>query len=129
MMASVRWRDTTPEKIVRKFLHSLGYRFRLHARDLPGRPDIVLPGRKTAILVHGCFWHAHEGCRRSRLPATRSEWWKGKITGNRQPDEQNEKKLADDGWKVLVIWECQCKDDSKLRRLAKKIDPRFRIHD
>jgi len=105
MMASVRARDTKPELAVRLRLFAMGFRYRLHRRDLPGTPDIVLPKYSAAILVHGCFWHQH-GCRRSQLPETRREWWKTKLLENRRRDEASVDGLKALGWRVLVIWEC-----------------------
>jgi DNA mismatch endonuclease Vsr len=108
-MAAIRGKDTKPEMLVRRMLHALGYRFRLHRRDLPGRPDIVLPGRRKAIFVHGCFWHQH-GCPKSTLPQSRRQWWEAKLRGNVARDRRNEVALAAEGWEVLTVWECDGKD-------------------
>ena len=113
-MARVRCRDTQPELVIRSLLHRMGYRFRLHRNDLPGKPDIVLPGRRRIIFVHGCFWHSHEGCRRARVPKTRTEFWTKKLNTNRDRDHQMISKLADLGWATLVVWECELKDNDKL---------------
>lgn len=107
MMAGFRSKDTKPEMIVRRALHALGYRFRLHRRDLPGKPDIVLPKHRAAILVHGCFWHQHEGCREARMPRTRQDYWTEKFRRNLQQDEATEAALRELGWNVHVIWECE----------------------
>ena len=111
LMAKVRGRDTKPELIVRRTLHALGYRFRLQARELPGRPDIVMRPRRKAIFVHGCFWHRHEGCRFTTTPKTRSEFWNAKFEANVARDNSAVEALVADGWRVLVIWECQTKPD------------------
>ena len=108
MMASVRSKNTKPELVVRKRLFSRGFRYRLHRSDLPGCPDLVLPKFAAVIFVHGCFWHQH-GCPRSKLPATRRTWWKNKLQKNRARDERAGDKLIQDGWRVLVVWECSLK--------------------
>lgn len=106
-MRAVRSRDTKPEMRVRSILHRAGYRFRLHRRDLPGSPDIVLPKYHTAIFVHGCFWHGHEGCRRSKLPSTRTGFWQSKIGRNKERDAATGKALIDLGYQVVTLWECE----------------------
>ena len=105
-MSRVRGKDTKPELIVRRLLHGLGYRYRLHARDLPGKPDIVFRGRRKAIYVHGCFWHRHPdpACKLARLPKTRQDFWVPKLEGNRQRDIENQRRLTEMGWEVLVVW-------------------------
>jgi len=118
IMSSVKSKDTRPEIIVRKLLHSMGYRFRLHRKDLPGTPDIVLPKYKKVIFVHGCFWHGHEGCPRAKLPKTNMEFWDAKITKNMTRDAEAMQILSQTGWKSLVIWTCEMKD---LEQLSKKI--------
>ena len=110
-MSQVQAKDTKPEMMVRKFLHTNGFRYRLHVKDLPGKPDLVLPKYNSVIFVHGCFWHAHEGCKDFKIPKTRTEWWKNKLFGNRQRDEKHVRQLKDLGWKVIVIWECELKSD------------------
>ena len=107
IMARVRSKDTSPELVVRKILHARGFRFRLHRRDLPGRPDIVLPSRRTAIFVHGCFWHGHAGCSKGKLPKSNLEYWEPKIAANRKRDSSNVVALEGMGWTVRVIWQCQ----------------------
>lgn len=106
MMAGIQGKNTKPELTVRRTLFALGYRFRLHRRDLPGAPDIVLPGRKVAIFVHGCFWHMHGGCRYAKLPSTRPEYWKAKLQGNINRDQAAAMKLNAMGWRALWVWEC-----------------------
>ena len=106
-MALVRPKDTKPEIRVRKLVHSLGYRYRLHARDLPGRPDLVFRRRRKVIFVHGCFWHQHNCPMGSRMPKTRVGFWREKLEGNKKRDIKIERQLKKDGWYVLVIWECQ----------------------
>jgi DNA mismatch endonuclease, patch repair protein len=114
MMSGIQGKNTKPEVMVRKMLHAMGYRFRLHRRDLPGAPDIVLPGRKVAIFVHGCFWHMHSGCRFAKLPTTRPEFWKAKLQGNTGRDQAAVVKLNAMGWRTLWVWECatRAKDTS-----------------
>ncbi|MBS0273264.1 MAG: DNA mismatch endonuclease Vsr [Proteobacteria bacterium] len=113
IMKSVGTRNTGPEIAVRRILHSLGYRFRLHRKDLPARPDIVLPGRKKVILVHGCFWHGHK-CSKGKLPKSRLSYWGPKIADNKKRDARNVRKLKALGWNTLVIWQCETKDAVKL---------------
>ncbi len=110
MMSGIRGRNTKPEMLVRSLLHRQGFRFRLHARDLPGHPDIVLPRYHSVIFVHGCFWHGHENCRLFRWPKTREEFWRNKITHNRKNDRKSVQELLDAGWKVGIIWECMLRD-------------------
>lgn len=107
LMARVGQKDTKPELVVRRALHRLGFRFRLHRRDLPGRPDIVLPKYRTAIFVHGCFWHRHPGCRRTTTPKTRTAFWRGKFEANILRDRKATEALEAAGWKVIVVWECE----------------------
>lgn len=111
IMGRIAGRDTKPEKRVRSLLHRLGYRFRLQRRDLPGRPDIVLPRFKTVIFVHGCFWHGHPGCRRATVPAANRDFWINKITGNQARDARVKTELERLGWNVLVVWQCELKDE------------------
>lgn len=111
MMRGIRGSNTQPELQVRKALHARGFRYRLNAKDLPGRPDIVLPRWKTVIFVHGCFWHAHQGCRYFRIPATRSEFWEQKLASNAARDARQIEQLLAMGWRVLVVWECSLKGD------------------
>ncbi len=106
MMAGIRTRDTKPEILVRKALFGAGFRFRLHRKDLPGSPDIVLPGPRIAVFVHGCFWHAHAGCHFAKTPATRQEFWRSKLMANVERDARVREALLSAGWRVLVVWEC-----------------------
>lgn len=108
-MSRIKSKNTKPELLVRQFLHKHGFRFRLHVKDLPGKPDIVLPKYKTVIFVHGCFWHGHEGCKYYVVPKTRTEWWLNKIGTNAINDIKSEAELEKAGWKVLKIWECELK--------------------
>jgi DNA mismatch endonuclease, patch repair protein len=104
-MSRIRGRDTKPEILLRRGLHRRGFRFRLHRKDLPGRPDLVFPGRRAVIFVHGCFWHGHD-CPMYQLPATRADFWRKKIEGNRARDQAAVNALAATGWRVLIVWEC-----------------------
>lgn len=117
MMRAVRGKDTKPELAVRQTLHRLGFRFRLHRKDLPGRPDIVLPRHRLAIFVHGCFWHRHAGCKRASSPKTRSEFWNAKFEANVARDDRVQCALQDAGWKVLIVWECAARDVEALERM------------
>ncbi|UZB04358.1 very short patch repair endonuclease [Xanthomonas citri pv. fuscans] len=110
MMAGIQGKNTKPELIVRRMLFASGYRFRLHRRDLPGAPDIVMSGRKVAVFVHGCFWHMHEGCRFAKMPATRTEFWKTKLEANVARDRRAVENLRALGWRVLCVWECSTRD-------------------
>lgn len=108
-MSRIKGKDTKPEMLVRKFLHSQGFRYRLHVKDLPGKPDIVLPKYKTVIFVHGCFWHGHEGCKYFVVPKTRTDWWLNKINGNITNGNKAVKSLIAEGWKIIIIWTCNLK--------------------
>ena len=119
-MAAVKSRDTTPEISIRKALHSLGYRFRLHRKDLPGKPDIVLPKHMTCIFVHGCFWHQHSGCKRATVPENNREFWKEKFVKNLRRDEEARKALKILGWKVLVVWECEIKAEKSFEKIMRR---------
>lgn len=121
IMSQIRSKDTKPELLVRSFLHRAGYRFRLHRRDFPGRPDIVLPKYKVAIMVHGCFWHAHPHAKCSvfKWPTSRRQWWKSKLLKNRSRDERAARALRALGWTTFVIWECQLQKDMRINTLKK----------
>lgn len=106
-MSRIKGKDTKPEMVVRKFLFAQGFRYRLHTKNLPGKPDIVLPKYKTVIFIHGCFWHGHKGCKYFVAPKTRTEWWLGKINKNRKNDKKALSLLDSDGWKIITIWECE----------------------
>jgi DNA mismatch endonuclease (patch repair protein) len=112
-MSRIRGRDTKPEMLLRRGLHARGLRFRLHARELPGRPDLVFPRHRAAIQVHGCFWHGH-GCPMCKLPATRPEFWAAKLNGNRERDQRTGQALRDAGWRLLTVWECSLKGPARL---------------
>lgn len=107
LMRRIKSKDTKPERIMRSGLHRLGYRFRIHRNDLPGKPDIVLPRYRTVIFVHGCFWHQHTECRRGRLPRTKEGYWSRKLNRNVERDAQHQVTLQALGWSVLVVWECE----------------------
>jgi DNA mismatch endonuclease, patch repair protein len=115
-MARVRGKDTKPEMYVRKLVHALGFRFRLHRRDLPGCPDLVFPSRRKVIFVHGCFWHQHGGCPKAALPKTRRQFWRTKLAGNAMRDRRDIKQLKAMGWSVLIVWECELKDFTSVAR-------------
>lgn len=121
MMSGIRGKNTKPEVEVRRFLHGRGLRFRLHDRTLPGRPDIVLPRWGTVVLVHGCFWHQHKGCRFAYMPASNTNFWREKLGGNVNRDRRNAAALRALGWRVLHVWECETKSDRKLESLARRI--------
>jgi DNA mismatch endonuclease (patch repair protein) len=123
MMASIRGRNTTPELQVRKLLHRLGFRFRLqlHSRDLPGKPDVVLPKHNLAIFIHGCFWHKHEKCRFAVMPKTNSAFWSEKLNGNVRRDQAAIEQLHKLGWRTLIIWECALKSKGQLEKLPKRL--------
>lgn len=123
-MGRIRGRDTSPEVAVRSMLHRAGYRFRLHVKTLPGKPDIVLRSRNTVIFVHGCFWHRHEGCKQCYTPKSNIEFWETKFAGNVQRDKKNTCALKTAGWRVIIVWECELstptKLEAKLKRLLQK---------
>lgn len=110
MMAGIKGKNSQPELLVRRLLFASGYRFRLHRRDLPGTPDIVMLGRKVAIFVHGCFWHLHQGCRYAKMPATRPEFWNAKLSANVERDKRAVERLNAMGWRALSVWECATRD-------------------
>ena len=114
-MSAIKSKNTKPEIKVRKLLHSMGYRFRLHSKDLPGSPDIVLPKYKTVIFVHGCFWHRHENCKYASTPKTRKEFWNKKFTENKKRDSEIQEKIKILDWRSIVIWECETKNIENLR--------------
>ena len=119
IMSRIKGKDTKPEIRVRRLLHAMGYRFRLHRKDLPGRPDIVLPRWKAVIFVHGCFWHLHEGCKIGRIPKSNRGYWKKKLLGNKARDAVHIKKLERAGYRCLVVWECETNNLEQLEeRLA-----------
>lgn len=113
MMSGIKGKHTRPERIVRSGLHNLGFRFRLHARNLPGSPDLVLKRHSAVIFVHGCYWHRHEGCRYATTPSTRKEFWLAKFQANVERDRRNRQALLDAGWRVFVVWECALRRDPR----------------
>ena len=131
LMAGIRGSDTAPELAVRRIAHRLGLRFRLHRKDLPGRPDLVFPKHRLVVFVHGCFWHQHSECRYSHIPKSRIEYWTEKFARNIARDRQNEDALRFSGWRVLTIWECEVKDEKAVeQRLiseVQSIDPHYII--
>jgi DNA mismatch endonuclease (patch repair protein) len=123
-MRAIRSKGMKPELFVRRMVYSLGYRFRLHRKDLPGKPDLAFIGRKKAIFVNGCFWHQHPGCREGRPPRTNQEYWAPKLRRNVERDRENVEQLSEKGWKSLVIWECETKHEPSLaQRLADFLGP------
>lgn len=123
-MAAIKSRDTRPEMAVRRLLHGLGFRYSLHRKDLPGRPDLAFPSRKKVVFVHGCYWHMHD-CRYGRVaPATRAEFWRAKRQANVQRDRRSAESLEQQCWTVIVVWECEVRDVDKLRtRLVDLLTP------
>ncbi len=122
-MALVRGKDTKPEMLVRRLVHGMGYRYRLHRRDLPGTPDLVFPARGKVIFIHDCFWHRHAGCALARLPKSRADFWLPKLTANAERDARNVRALRRLGWGVLTIWECQLRDAAALtKRIRRFLD-------
>lgn len=117
-MSLIRSKDTGPEMAVRRVVHGMGYRYRLHRRDLPGHPDLVFPSRRKVIFVHGCFWHQHKGCKVARRPKSNKEYWLPKLRATKERDARNQRKLKTAGWNVMIVWECQIKD---LKHLPKTI--------
>ncbi|HWL92282.1 MAG TPA: DNA mismatch endonuclease Vsr [Phycisphaerae bacterium] len=124
LMAKIRRANTRPEILVRSLLHRLGHRFRVHRKDLPGTPDIVLPGFRIAIFVHGCFWHQHARCRRATMPATNVFFWKAKFDSNKIRDRRKVRELRRIGWKVIVLWECETKRTGLERLVVNRIAAR-----
>ena len=118
IMRSVRSKDTEPEMAVRRFVHRLGYRFRLHNKSLPGTPDLVFTRLRKIIFVHGCFWHGHKGCKYYVVPKTRTEWWMNKINGNIENDKKAIKALKKEGWKIITLWECDLKPNNIVTTLS-----------
>jgi len=114
-MRRIRSRDTSPEMAVRRLLHGLGYRYRLHLKDLPGKPDLVFPKRGCIVMVHGCFWHGHPGCRESRMPSSNQEYWVEKLERNYARDRAHLRTLKRLGWRVMVVWECETKSIGTIR--------------
>ncbi|MFH1137971.1 MAG: very short patch repair endonuclease [Pseudomonadota bacterium] len=122
-MRQVKSRNTTPEMKVRRLLHGLGFRYRLHVANLPGKPDLVFPKYKKVILVNGCFWHGHEGCSASDRPSSNTPYWNAKLDRNKKRDRENMALLREAGWDVFVIWECRTRNEDELRRIVAEIFP------
>jgi len=120
-MSRIRSVNSKPEVLVRSLLHRLGHRFRKNVKTLPGKPDIVLKKHNTIIFVHGCFWHMHEGCKRSNIPKSNQDYWKPKLAGNVSRDRKNKVSLNSLGWKIFTVWECETKSTDKLIRILNKI--------
>lgn len=112
MMSRIRGKNTRPEMAVRRYLHGQGFRYRLHVRDLPGKPDIVLPRFKSVVFVNGCFWHRHDGCPKAYTPKSNVEFWETKFAGNVARDRRNQRSLEQAGWRVFIIWECEINEDT-----------------
>ncbi|MEW7985372.1 MAG: very short patch repair endonuclease [Candidatus Thiodiazotropha sp.] len=123
IMALVSQKNTKPELVVRSYLHKKGLRYRLHVKELPGKPDIVFRRLKTVLFINGCFWHGHRvgKCKLARIPKSNVDFWKTKIEGNRERDERNWRKLEEQGWRVIVVWECQLSEKGVLDKLAKDL--------
>lgn len=118
-MSQIRSKDTKPELIIRKFLFKNGYRFRLHDKKMPGKPDLVLKKISAVIFVHGCFWHGHKGCKYFVVPKTRTDWWLEKINRNKDNDKNNKKNIKKLSWKIITIWECEIKPSKREKTLLK----------
>lgn len=121
MMSTIQGKNTAPELAVRRFLHRAGLRFRLHDPALPGRPDLVFPRHRAVVQVHGCFWHRHPGCRLAYMPASNRRFWQSKLQSNVERDRRNNRRLRTLGWRVFIVWECQVRDQRRLRKLAEEI--------
>ncbi len=121
-MAAVRAKNTRPEIAVRGLIHRMGYRYRLHRKGLPGRPDLVFPGRRAVIFVHGCFWHRHPDptCPLARMPKSRLDFWRPKLEANRERDSANVSRLAEQGWRTLVVWECQLREMAQVEETVRR---------
>lgn len=120
IMRKIKPTGSKQEVFIRKLVHSMGYRYRLHKKDLPGNPDLVFTKYKKVIFVHGCFWHGHEGCKRSALPTANADFWKKKLTGNAERDKSNYKRLELLGWKYMIIWQCEIKE-SQRKKISESI--------
>lgn len=113
-MSLIRGTDSAPEMKLRRLVYSMGFRYRLHVKDLPGKPDLVFPSRRAVIFMHGCFWHRHEGCKLARLPKSKLDFWEPKLEANKKRDLRNQQQLRDMGWRVLVVWECEMVDTTRV---------------
>ncbi|MDG4476856.1 very short patch repair endonuclease [Thiovibrio frasassiensis] len=119
-MSRIRGKDSNPEMKLRRLVHGLGFRYRLHVKNLPGKPDLVFPARHAVIFMHGCFWHRHEGCKLARLPKSKLDFWEEKLETNRQRDLSHHQQLLELGWNVLVVWECQLGDPVNVSRIIQE---------
>lgn len=127
-MSRIKNSNTGPEMLVRRYLHAHGFRYRLHAKDLPGKPDIVLPRLRTVVMVHGCFWHGHDGCRYFVIPKTRTDWWLNKIKNNKAHDTVTETALQAEGWRVITLWACTLKPAHANATLANLVATLHMLH-
>lgn len=118
-MSRVRGKDSNPEMKLRRLIHAMGYRYRLHVNKLPGKPDLVFPSRRAVIFMHGCFWHRHTGCKLARMPKSRIDFWRVKLESNRVRDQRHQQQLLELGWDVLVVWECQLGHLESVKELVK----------
>lgn len=123
MMSGIKGRDTVPEVVVRRVAHRMGFRFRLYRKDLPGRPDLVFPRYRAVVFVHGCFWHRHEGCRYAYTPRTRVRFWMGKFSDNVARDRRTAQALVTLGWRIMVIWECETRNEAVVRERLREYLP------
>lgn len=119
-MSKIPNKGSEPEMKLRQLIHRMGFRYRLHVKDLPGTPDLVFPSRRAVIFMHGCFWHRHDGCKLARLPKSRLEFWLPKLEGNRMRDQLHQQLLRDLGWRVLVVWECELKDTERVSSAVRR---------
>ena len=119
-MSLIRGKDSSPELKLRTLVHGMGFRYRLHVKDLPGSPDLVFPARRAVIFMHGCFWHRHPDCKLARMPKSKLNFWKPKLEGNRKRDLANQKKLLEMGWRVQVIWECEMANPEQVSKKVQK---------
>lgn len=122
-MRLIRSKDTKPELKIRRALFALGYRYRLHPKNLPGKPDLTFPSRKKAIFIHGCFWHRHEGCKKNRTPKSKLEYWEPKFASNMARDQRNQEALTETDWRFMIVWECELKQlDQTIQRITDFLD-------
>ena len=129
VMRAVKSRDTKPEMIVRRLVHRLGYRYRLHLPNLPGKPDLAFPGRRKIVFMHGCFWHGHDCARGARVPKDNRDYWTAKIARNRARDAKDRDRLRDMGWTIFTVWECETKDPSLASRLQAFLEAEFTLEE
>lgn len=127
-MSKIRSKDTKPERVLRSALHRMGFRFRIHKKDLPGKPDIVLPKYRTVIFVHGCFWHYHKDCREGRIPSSNSAFWKEKLEKNVTKDRRHQLALEAQGWHVIVVWECELNTQDSFIKSIEKLSEQIKYY-